>query len=1084
MAHRSLRSGDKPPATDTAPAHPVIFKGPPSSVIPHSRRRDIEDLDTVRSRTRTLASSVLNSIPCNYPHAILALEVECPSPRPRASREGPSARIPHPGDENAAWRRRERVDEARMQRDAALALAAPSNALTRVMRTIAPNSPAALGWCKDRDRPLQQEDLWKDGVGPTPLLDQAGDPEHMCSIFRTVKSHAVSYVCGHSGRLAQKDLVDFAIDESHDDSLIADREIYFSSDGKHRQEERLNVTHKKRCVAPTDLEDSWGEWVPVPDEGFTEEGPKLQGPQRRRRSSGSGRCTIARVWRPLKASFVDEHLWHEGLGVALNEARCGHCACPTTSACHCTSYRYGVEWQLLEDLGLVYQLGHGGGTCIFPDDIVHEMTLIETPIIHRIKLKFCKCENSDDADNLQQLMRNGWYPATVTDPKTWEWDEMVTGHDPAGVDNTKLGECAVNCWACPHDGRNLPEHWRDVDPKFRFLYMLLLVVDANFRLKNRMRANEIDDSSLGPGWAYWVNLPKYRRHLKGYMNEKDISTCITFAALLQKDTRMTMGLHVSGVGGCVCARHKCMRPNGLGDLQKGERYSNMDFIVMSALMGFCLMMLTISYDIACQWKIHLCARMAKLPADMQLNLDNVDLQCALPVWHAASHNVECQNENSLSGALARATGRASSGRVCGHSRWQDRQPQLLKNVGQGYALQRKLVVALAERARQISGFRLVNRTVSAKLKKEWKKAVDDWAKTRRIQTRTRSHVKAEVRLDVRKDEDVLTVGGKAPLYGRSATVFLLAGIQIEDTQRRIVAELAGSVLVAADRENKIKEWQHTLLVKIARFRTLQKIYMPGIAETIGDAEEERDADEAPPKPEKVKLFMPSEMVPVDADDMLRGCVPGLVEMEVKLRAAQCANCLVSLRSRLHAKRHLIEFRDENVTGQYLSTKARTLIDQVGERVESHAKRYHKGRAALLDLKGQDAFPHFLELKPDDIRLDGDAGESDAAARKALGMITAGRGARRRGLWTMSRIGCTSLYAWNGLGHSLGRRGEWEGGAAVAAGAQAYALKQAGWHDRLGGFFRTKWEASALQTAGSYVAAESVENLEDFFDQYD
>jgi hypothetical protein len=49
------------------------------------------------------------------------------------------------------------------------------------------------------------------------------------------------------------------------------------------------------------------------------------------------------------------------------------------------------------------------------------------------------------------------------------------------------------------------------------------------------------------------------------------STCIAFAALLQKDTRLTTGLRVSGVGGVVCARHECMRPNGLGDLQKGER---------------------------------------------------------------------------------------------------------------------------------------------------------------------------------------------------------------------------------------------------------------------------------------------------------------------------------------------------------------------------------------------------------------------------------------------------------------------------------------------------------------------------------
>lgn len=38
------------------------------------------------------------------------------------------------------------------------------------------------------------------------------------------------------------------------------------------------------------------------------------------------------------------------------------------------------------------------------------------------------------------------------------------GHDPDGVQATKGGGCAVLCWACPHDGINLPDGWRDVSP--------------------------------------------------------------------------------------------------------------------------------------------------------------------------------------------------------------------------------------------------------------------------------------------------------------------------------------------------------------------------------------------------------------------------------------------------------------------------------------------------------------------------------------------------------------------------------------------------------------------------------------------
>jgi hypothetical protein len=78
-----------------------------------------------------------------------------------------------------------------------------------------------------------------------------------------------------------------------------------------------------------------------------------------------------------------------------------------------------------------------------------------------------------------------------------------------------------------------------------------------------------------------------------------------------------------------------------------EPNSNMDWIVMAALTGFSLLLLTISYDIASQWKCHFEDRIKKLPEDMRLPED-VKVQCALPVWHAGSHNEPCQNENSLS----------------------------------------------------------------------------------------------------------------------------------------------------------------------------------------------------------------------------------------------------------------------------------------------------------------------------------------------------------------------------------------------------------------------------------------------------
>ncbi|KAJ7468418.1 hypothetical protein B0H11DRAFT_2238884 [Mycena galericulata] len=1052
--------------------------------------------------------------------------------------------------------------------------------------------------------------------------------------------------------------------EKTEATLTADLGVYLSSDGRRRLDELLNVGHKKRRVQPSDLDDSYGQWIPVPDDGYdgivdhesdsnplnaVGSTPAIPGAKKRKEYASSD--DPMSLWRPLKGLFSDEIIRHDGLGDDLDAPQCAHCGaaygggtqifkcldCGQHLQCkQCCLSRHVLmplhtlkEWgghfwldRSLAEIGLVYQLGHGGLPCIFPDERVYKMTVIEAPIIHQIRVRYCKCERSDHADNLAQLLRNAWYPASVTDPgtcatfKTLEAYRLynvvgnmnvndfihameratdvtaATGirwlpdrykqfqrmarqwaflkrmkragrvHDPAGVDETKLGECAVQCWACPQDGKNLPSNWRDVDPKYKFLYMLLLAVDANFKLKNRMRPNEIDDPPLGPGWSYWVEQLRYKRHLKKYIAEKDLSTCIAFAALLQKDTRLTTGLRVSGVGGCVCARHECVRPNGIGDLQKGERYANMDYIVFSALAGFALMLLTILYDIACQWKKGLPERNAKMPRDIRLPLDKITYQCALPVWHAASHNEDCKENNSLSfkpgDGKSDGEGVERVWSVLNPASYQTKDAgrgqrvdvledkidshNFQKNIGQGDALQRKLIVAIAERERQVAGFKEISATVEHDVKKEWKAMIDAWlADPSQPNPYTLSRkdcpTEAEVRLEVQRDEDAVLAEGRSPLQGSSATAFLTAGLQIEVAQRRILTEIAGTALVTADREGKLHEWRRTLLVKIGTFRDLQRRFMPGAAHTIAQAEAARDVDDPPPKPEKIRLFMPSDM-PIDPSDPLRGCVKGLLGMEGKLRAAQCSNALVKLRARLHAKRHLIIFRNDNIAGQVHATKAATLIEQLGERVNESAEKYRRGRTALISLRGAEACQvEFPELRPVDVQLDGDAGESDAAARKKLAVIGAGRGARAprdapgmskrlmSWIWTApgalddeeERLHESVRVEWarararkvrweeevlmlreemRRVLRMLGWLGGWwraradlrsEVSPDIAAGLRAFALKQGDWHDKLAAFFERKWKMPALAAARHLVAletaaAEEGADLDQFFAQ--
>ncbi|KAF9521458.1 hypothetical protein CPB83DRAFT_778711, partial [Crepidotus variabilis] len=185
------------------------------------------------------------------------------------------------------------------------------------------------------------------------------------------------------------------------------------------------------------------------------------------------------------------------------------------------------------------------------------------------------------------------------------------GHEPSGPEGTKPGELAVPCPSCPRPGVNLPEGWENAPESMRFLFYMFACMDANFRLKNQLVSNYSQDPGLGIGWAYMVPRAGYEEYVLNRANDEDISTCVGFQALAQANNRFSKGLRYTGVGGVFCGRSEMVLPNGIGNLQKGERYANMDFIFAAALhaFGWLLPIILISYDVACQWSKNLNTRM-------------------------------------------------------------------------------------------------------------------------------------------------------------------------------------------------------------------------------------------------------------------------------------------------------------------------------------------------------------------------------------------------------------------------------------------------------------------------------------------
>ncbi|KAJ7705153.1 hypothetical protein B0H16DRAFT_1482433, partial [Mycena metata] len=523
-----------------------------------------------------------------------------------------------------------------------------------------------------------------------------------------------------------------------------------------------------------------------------------------------------------------------------------------------------------------------------------------------------------------------------------------------------------------------------------------------------------------------------------------------------------------------------------------------------------------------------------LPERLQLDLALITLLLALPVWHASAHEEACQRQNSLTyldgvgrtdgegiertwlvlNPIAWATKEMGAGPR--HDAIEDKidHHNFEKNIGAGTTgttLPRRLILAIDERDRQVAAFQEVDSTLRSEVRKEWQQKIDAW-KADRTQPnpyiiaggRDGGPTEAQIRLSLTHDEAQEASTGGAKLHGSSVTSFLVGGLQLEEAQQRIKREARGRVLLAGDQQQRVQEMRVAFFSKLGRWRKLQAVYMPAAVHQLEKEEDTRNPDLPPLSAEDVKLYLPSALRQADREN---SCRKGLPTMEGKLREGQCHDSLRVLRSRLHAKRHLLNYRDESAVGQRAATRAGTLIERIGERVDATSGKYRRARAALIALRGPAACERFRELKPSDVQLDKER-EVDAKARKRLGRI--GSKFRRHGpslssknksfswIWTdgggpgedevelhdsvrvewskakarkerweeevdllreeMKRV--LRFLQWRSVWWELRRTSREQVSRELASGLEAYAVRQAALHRNIARKFKTAWETSA------------------------
>ncbi|PBK85188.1 hypothetical protein ARMGADRAFT_1036489 [Armillaria gallica] len=463
---------------------------------------------------------------------------------------------------------------------------------------------------------------------------------------------------------------------------------------------------------------------------------------------------------------------------------------------------------------------------------------------------------------------SGWFSNLVLDrykafarmSRQWVYLKRLRragiGHLKDGLESAEEGSVAVQCWACPQEGVNLPPDWEKVPKK------------EQLQQWNKHK----QDHPLYKGLGYQVPPKPYFEHLRNHVKEVDISTCVAFAALMQKETKMLMGV---------------------GDLLKGERTLHL-----------------LKYK------------------EGSGKMDGEGVEQVWPNLNQMAMQTKEMHPEVRHDALEDKGNQ--------HNFW--------KNIGLGYILEQHLKLALEESDIQDKAFDDIDSTLKEDLHAEWAAMIDAWkhdntqpnlymsrSKTKEFEATVS---KVEVRLKLCQDELAELAKGTQAVKGKSVMAFLTAALELEDMQQHILTLTQDSMLTLSG-ENNVHEHRLAFFKKLKGFWMLQRTYMPGVIALIEEEELHHDAKQVTPKAEEVCLWLPSHVPESERVFLLEG---------------QCTDALASLHTCLFTKQHLIRYRNNNVTSQYMSTRARTMIQSISNRIKAVAAKYHQAWTAMKELR--------------------------------------------------------------------------------------------------------------------------------------
>ncbi|KAK7026675.1 hypothetical protein VNI00_015548 [Paramarasmius palmivorus] len=301
----------------------------------------------------------------------------------------------------------------------------------------------------------------------------------------------------------------------------------------------------------------------------------------------------------------------------------------------------------------------------------------------------------------------------------------------------------------------------------------------------------------------------------------------------------------------MCSRHEICEPNGVVDLNRGEKFLLGDYALgASQRLSSPLLKRVLSYDIACQYCKKFFQRMRLLPNEASIEIKEKNWSFVVPKLHIRGHERPCQETYALHlhpgagqtdgegierlWAEVGPIGVSTREMGPGHRRDTIDDHQGARNwrkiCGLGHLLRRREAEARRQVLIQTREYERFCGSQSEIRLLEWRKIVMAWesgsSALNPYSLSEQGETEEDVRLRMATLEAECSMRGEPVLHEVAPSAFLWLGLDIEDQQRRMAITMGEKDGGSARQKTGNVEKRAKLGRLIARFRSLQQIYIP------------------------------------------------------------------------------------------------------------------------------------------------------------------------------------------------------------------------------------------------------------------